>query len=156
MIYVFDTSSLSILFRNYFPKNFPSLWEKIDALCLAGRIVSTREVRYELEEWDHTHAQDWVKKNKEMFPAPLDAEGEIVKDIFANPHLQANVDEKKLRRGGKHADPFVIAKAKDNSATVVTEEKYKPNAVTIPNICELFDIQCINLEEFMEQEKWVF
>lgn len=55
-------------------------------------------------------------------------------------------------------DPFVIACARINQATVVTEEGWqrggkslalKPNAATIPNVCAHFKIPCIDLEEFM-------
>jgi hypothetical protein len=40
--------------------------------------------------------------------------------------------------------------------SVVTEEKHKKNGVTIPNICEHFDIPYTNLEGFMENEDWQF
>ena len=33
------------------------------------------------------------------------------------------------------ADPFIIAKAKANGLSVVTQEVYRENAHKIPNIC---------------------
>jgi hypothetical protein len=39
---------------------------------------------------------------------------------------------------------------------VVTEEKLKKNGARIPNICEHFDVECTNLEGFIEQQKWEF
>ena len=60
-------------------------------------------------------------------------------------------------QGGSVADPFVVARAKClENGCVVTTEKYSPNAVKIPNVCEYFGIDCTNLEEFMEREKWRF
>ena len=56
------------------------------------------------------------------------------------------------------ADPFIIAKAGVSleESCVVTEEADRPNAVRIPNVCEYFNIECINLEQLMEREGWQF
>ncbi|MFH1068970.1 MAG: DUF4411 family protein, partial [Candidatus Glassbacteria bacterium] len=63
----------------------------------------------------------------------------------------------KERLSGKPvADPFVIAKAKINNCIVVTNEHFKPNAATIPNVCHHFRVKCMNLEAFMESEGWTF
>jgi hypothetical protein len=51
---------------------------------------------------------------------------------------------------------FVIAAAKVKAATVVAEEKLKPNAAKIPNVCQHFGILCTNLEGFMSQQNWSF
>ena len=59
-------------------------------------------------------------------------------------------------KGGKNADPFVIARAHALMATVVTMESKPRNGVKIPNICEHFNIDCISLEGFMERENWLF
>jgi hypothetical protein len=54
------------------------------------------------------------------------------------------------------ADPFVIACAKIHDGTVVTEEQFKPNAAKIPNVCQHFNIPCVDLEGFMKQQAWSF
>lgn len=59
-------------------------------------------------------------------------------------------------RGGRNADPFVIAKAGVEGHTVVTMELFKPNAAKIPNICQHFTVKCLTLEGFMEEEGWEF
>ena len=43
-----------------------------------------------------------------------------------------------------------------NDAIVVTQEQYKEHATKIPNICEYFNIECINLEGFLIKENWKF
>jgi hypothetical protein len=48
--YVFDNSPLSALFRNYYRKRFPSLWQRFDQLVADGRLVSTREAFREIED----------------------------------------------------------------------------------------------------------
>lgn len=71
-------------------------------------------------------------------------------------HFQQNIERQKILKGGKNADPFLIARAKILNIPVVTMEKYKEHAVKIPNICEHFGIECLHLEDFMEKENWQF
>jgi len=35
-------------------------------------------------------------------------------------------------------------------------ERLKRNAAKIPNICQHYSIPCVDLEQFMEVEGWVF
>ena len=61
MSYVFDNSPLSALFRNYYRKTFPSLWQRFDQLVAAGRLVSTREVFREIEDGPIESLLEWAK-----------------------------------------------------------------------------------------------
>lgn len=156
MIYVFDNSPLSALFRNYYPGRFPTLWQKFDRLVAAGELISTREVMRELEDGPSDLARAWCNDNKDCFSTPTAAEGKFIVKIYAVQHFQQNIEQKKLLRGGKNADPFVVAKAATCKGTVVTLEKLKVNAAKIPNICKHFKVPCLSLEEFMEAESWRF
>jgi hypothetical protein len=52
------------------------------------------------------------------------------------------------------ADPWIIAKAQCLGATVVTHESVvAPNArkVKVPNICQQFDVTCINTFQFLRE-----
>ncbi|MBT9141517.1 MAG: hypothetical protein DDT30_02109 [Dehalococcoidia bacterium] len=156
MIYVFDSSSLIDLFKYYYPNRFPSLWENFDALVLERRIISVREVRNELEGHGDSLSV-WVKDHHEFFPAPTTDELNFVAKIFKVTHFQALVKEKEWLQGKPVADPFVIANAWAlEEGCVVTQEVKRPNAAKIPNVCEHFGIPCLNLEAFMENEKWRF
>jgi hypothetical protein len=84
------------------------------------------------------------------------AEGAFVARIYAVNHFQQNIEQQKLLKGGRNADPFVIAKAAVEDRAVVTMEILKPNAAKIPNICQHFNVRCFSLEEFMAAEGWVF
>lgn len=156
MTYVFDNSPLSALFRNYYRRRFPSLWRRFDDLVIDGNIVSTREVRRELEDGPDESLREWVAQNRELFTIPNAEEGAFVARIYVVPHFQQNIELQKLLRGGRNADPFVIAKAALTEGTVVTMERIRPNAAKIPNICDHFGIPCMTLEEFMESEGWEF
>ncbi len=156
MIYVFDSSPLIVLFRHIYPDRFPSLWENFDALVSEQRIISVREVRNELGGHGD-RLSDWVKGHREVFPTPTTDQLNFVAEIFQVSHFQMLVRKKERLQGKPVADPFVIAKAQAlEEGCVVTQEVKKPNAARIPNVCEHFDIPCLNLEAFMENENWRF
>jgi hypothetical protein len=155
-MYVFDTSPLSSLFKNYYRGRFPSLWDRFDGLVADGRIVSTREVMRECTDGPVESLRDWAGQHQEFFQVPLAAEGVFVAKIYGVAHFQQNIEQRKLLRGGRNADPFVIARATTDGRSVVTMEEFKPNGAKIPNICDHFGIGCLSLEEFMEREGWQF
>jgi len=156
MIYVFDTSSFVVL-KNFYPSRFPTLWKKIDQLVRAKRLVSTREVLNELESREgEDFILDWAKSRKQVFPIPTNEELQFVNRIFSVPHFQSLIGQKSILKGSPVADPFVIGAAKVRDGFVVSEETKKPNAAKIPNVCEHFDIECINVEGFMNKEGWAF
>lgn len=156
MTYVFDTSPLSTLFNNYYRRRFPTLWQRFDELVNNGDIVSTREVLREIEDGPVETLREWTAQNGELFTMPNAEEGAFVTRIYAVQHFQQNIERQKLLRGGRNADPFVIAKAAVTNRTVVTMERRQPTAVKIPNICDHFGIPCATLEDFMETEGWEF
>ena len=156
-MYVFDTNSLSVILKHYYPERFPSLWTKLDEMLTNGDINLVRESYNEIMR---LNAKDrpalWAKENRHIFSTPSADELQFVNEIFAVRHFQQLVEKKKILSGSPVADPFVIAKARFEGAIVVTEETYKENAAKIPNVCEHFGIECINLEEFMQRENWRF
>lgn len=155
-MYVFDTSPLSALFKSYYRGRFPTLWERFDQLVADGAIVSTREVARELEDASTDSLREWAELQKTIFATPTAAEGAFVGQIYGVPHFQQNIEQRKLLKGGKNADSFVVAKAATDGLTVVTMELLKPNGTKIPNICLHFGVPCLTLEEFMEAEGWEF
>lgn len=155
-MYVFDTSPISALFRNYYRGTFKTLWERYDALVANGHIVSTREAFREIEDSSSGDLEAWAKSNKALFATPGAAEAKFVTEIYRVPHFQQNIEQQKLLKGGKNADPFVIARAAVEGKCVVTMELFKPQAAKIPNICHHFGVNCMTLEEFMIREGWQF
>ena len=87
---------------------------------------------------------------------PTAEEGAFIARIYSIPHFQQNIELQKLLKGGKNADPFIIAKAAVSEMSVVTMETLRQNAAKIPNICEHFDVPWMTLEGFMEAEGWEF
>ncbi|MFN5539621.1 MAG: PIN domain-containing protein [Candidatus Melainabacteria bacterium] len=155
-MYIFDTSSLKQLFK-FYPKRFPSLWQKFGNLMDSKKIISVKEVLNEIENYgDNDELKNWAKENKAFFQIPTSDEALFISKIYQVKHFQQGLESKKLLKGGSFADPFLVAKAKITDATLITEEKFKPNGTKIPNICKHFEIKCKDLEEFMEQEHWSF
>lgn len=156
MTYVFDTSPFSALIRNFYRGRFPSLWDRFDSLVASGAITSTREVRRELEDFGFEEHKRWLRLNGDLFAAPTAEEARFVRRIFEVSHFQSTIELKKILKGGRNADPFVIARASAVGGVVVTLEQPKPNSSSSPDICEHFDVDVTNLERFMEAEGWRF
>ena len=165
MNYVFDTSSIRSL-QHFYPRVFKSIWGGLDSLVENKHLLSTREVLNELERQAiSAELLEWVKSSRSIFTTPTKVELQFVSTIFQIKHFQALIGTQQRLKGMPVADPFVIACAMRNSATVVTEEGWlqpsktptlKPNAAKIPNVCAHFKIPCIDLEEFMHQQNWTF
>jgi len=157
MRYVFDNSSLIVIFRHYYYDRFPTFWEKFNKLLLDEDVISVREVRREIESYGREdNLEKWCKDNHDFFADPTVEELRFITDIYSVKHFQQNLEKKKLLHGGAFADPFIVAKAKVNNAIVVTQEEFKDNAAKIPNICRYFKIECIDLEGFLKKEEWRF
>lgn len=157
MKYIFDTASLSVIFKHYYFDRFPTFWEKFNNSILNKEILSVREVKKEIEEkkWD-INLEIWVKKNNDFFIDPNNEEMLFITQIYTIKHFQQNLERDKLLKGGSFADPFIISKAKIINGTVVTQEKFRDNAVKIPNICKHFNINCTDLEGFLIEKDWKF
>ncbi len=155
-MYIFDSGPFSKL-KHYYPTVFKSVWTGLDDLISQGELYSTKEVWTELENGDpNKHVQPWLKARKLIFTVPTAAELTVVSKILAVPHFQTLIGEKQRLRGTPVADPFVVAAAAVQKATVVTEELFKANAAKIPNVCDHFGIRYLTLEEFMADQGWTF
>ncbi|MGV6486772.1 PIN domain-containing protein [Stenotrophomonas bentonitica] len=156
MIYIFDTGSFSKL-KHYYPGVFSTLWTGLDGMVKSGTLISTKEVRRELENGSpDANVDAWIKANAQIFTTPNAQELAFVASILAIKHFQSIIGEQQRLKGTPVADPFVIAAAMARKGTVVTEEAYKPNSAKIPNICEHMKVACTNLEGFMSSQSWSF
>ena len=73
-------------------------------------------------------------------------------------------EKKETKKKKAWADPLVIAEAWSVHGTVVTEElRAKKDGSgkaqgmpKIPDVCRMFSIRCISMEECMKELRWVF
>lgn len=154
-MYVLDTSVISALHRNYYRPHFPSLWKRFDRMVEGGGFTSVREVCRELDDIGG-ESMAWAASNSALFTMSDAKEGAFVAGIYKVEHFQSNIEKQKLLRGGRNADPFLIARAACIGGTVVSMEQFKPNSAKIPNICAHFKVPCLDLRGFMGKEDWVF
>ena len=117
-IYCIDTSCLIAAWDERYPiDSFPNFWRLIDGSIHAGKIVAPQAVHDETEK-KSKDLHDWLADRKRMFLESDEPTQREVKAILArHPRLVA---EKKLRFA---ADPFIIATARLQGLTIVTEER---------------------------------
>lgn len=152
-MYVIDTN-VFISLGLYYPKQFPTIWERINILADSGKLVSVREVRRELENnCSSDHVLNWVKEYRHIFHIPTNKECQIVSEIFQKNQYLGFVKRSNVLKGMPVADPFIIAAAKVKGFCVVTQESNKSKGARIPTACADFGVECINLEGFLEREK---
>ena len=157
MKYIFDNNTLSGIFRHYYRESFSSFWTLFDKMVADGNILSVREVHNEIKKLTRKDDLEiWAKSHSSFFHDPTAEELQFITQIYSVPHFSNSISQQKLLKGGPFADPFIIAKAYVENATVVSEEKLRPNAAKIPNICEHFKISCINFQLFLKQNNWSF
>lgn len=152
MKYVFDSGPF-IDSRYYYPDIFKTYWNKLNELASCKDIISVKEVYNEILQGSDI-VSDWAALNSEIFEEPAAEEFEIVKDIMSK-HKEL-IKLVNYTGGMPVADPFIIAKAKNNNLTVVTQEVYRENAHKIPNICNEHNVNYMTLKEFMVNEGWEF
>lgn len=158
MPYTFDTSALIHLF---WPGNYDNevvfgrLWASFNNIVEDEGIWSVREVYREIER-GHGKLVKWAKEHKGIFLAPSEDERRFIRELFENPQYRQLVKIKSIKGGFPDADSFVIAQAKVKEYCVVTQEKWRKDAPRIPNVCESYGIECVDLLGFMNREGWSF
>jgi hypothetical protein len=133
--YCIDTSALiAAWYERYKPNRFPKLWQQIDQLIQAGRLVSSIMVLDECgKRSPELHA--WLKDREAMFSVPDEAIQKRV-DHIVNTY-------KGLVAQGKEkfaADPFLIAMAEVHGFTVITEETGPTSLAKIPGVCHYLKV----------------
>jgi hypothetical protein len=152
MRYSLDASSIIQAWTNRYPVDvFPRFWEDLDGLIQCGDLRASEEVYAEIKRKEDG-LFEWIQRRDRLVMPIDEATQEAVTEILAaHPFL---VEEKKGRSG---ADPFVIALAKVNDLTVVTEEKPSPNATRrpkIPDVCGAYGIRHTNVLGVIRENGW--
>jgi len=152
--YTFDTCSFNAVLqplRAYSRDRFQSLWREIEKAIVYGVIVSHVEVYKEiLQAKEFKDELAWVRKNKGIFADyDLAREPGIISDLGSLFPTFIHQYKKQAR----NADPWLVAQAKANKLTIVTEETGKDTQ--IPVVCSKIGVACVNIRQVIEREKWV-
>ena len=158
MKYCLDTNFFIEGWNKYYSPDFcPSYWDVIDDLGKSGLLFVNQEVKKEIDRVDDSLTQ-WFK-NKEYLVKPInDDVQKCLKEIYSK-----NPDHKYLANNTKSrslADPWVIAHAMVENATVVTKEylseSQNPQKIKIPDVCNNMGVSWIDDFEFIRQLKLIF
>lgn len=153
MIYCFDTSSFINPWSKSYPiANFPTFWGKLDDMINAGDLIAPMEVFIEIEKQED-ELYKWVKARKKLFKEidnnVEDAMRDRVLSKFPNMINPQNTRES--------ADPWVIAQAIVDGATVVSEEeRSKKNKPKIPDVCKGLNVPRIRMIDLITAKNWIF
>lgn len=153
MTYTLDTNILIGLVQRYPRDIFPAMWSNIEWSVLVGDSCICEAILREVNRGgDELHR--WAKDLPGFVCPATDVELASVAEIaVAHPGwVQGQLNE---------ADPFVIAHAKAEVSTIVTEETRKgPNTLDrnqkIPNIADEHEIETINFFDYVRKHGWRF
>lgn len=152
-IYCFDANVLIQAWQKYYsPKFCSGYWEILNEFGLKGRIFIPEMVHKEITRTEDDLAV-WLMKCKIPIRKIDESVIECLQAIYSNNPLHKNlVDNTKAR---SLADPWVIAHAIREQATVVTKEEkvtaLNSNKIKIPNVCENMGVRWINDFQLVEE-----
>lgn len=154
MIYILDTNIIRKIFF-HLPKKgktFELVWETLEQGIEQGKYISVDECYNELARQfsKDVDAFKWISERKKMFLNPNNSESLIIRKLFENPKFRESIHSKNILDNRPSADVYIVAKACEMSAVVVTTEEYKPNSAQLPNLCEALNVKYIDYDSFME------
>ena len=144
--YCLDSNVLIQAWQKYYsPKYCPTYWEILDELGYQSKIFIPIMIYEEITRTDD-ELSNWLKNSRIEVKPMTNAITTCLKLIYSNnPNHKYLVDSK---RGRSLADPWVIAHAINENATVVTKEEkvtaLNTKKIKIPNVCENMNIRWIN------------
>jgi hypothetical protein len=155
--YTIDACSLNDLMREerrkFARRHFKTLWERIEQMFKGGELISHVEVYEEIIDGGYQEQVAWVKENKHIFRNyDLPAEGDFIARLGKDDELFVHGRKQKAN----HADPWLVAQAKINNLTLVTEETGKGGAEKLPNVCSKYGIKCIDIFGLIQKKNWSF
>lgn len=151
--YVFDTGTLIDLCWRKTPKPlFDDLHAKIDSLVEQGRIISSADVYEELVRGPKNDDKvlEWANNHKQIFIDIDPDQDQVLPKITKE--FPSFIDYK---IGRFNADPLLVAIAISKDMKVVTSERpSRDSKPHIPDVCKHFDIGCMDLYGFIEDNGW--
>ncbi len=151
-VYTIDMSSIKELHERYPKSVFPTIWSHIDSMIQNDQLVSHIEVLREIKNTNYPTDKIliWSNKNKKIFQSIDACQSSKITEI----QIKYNKGEwqNKMNRPGPWADPYLIAMAMCEGATIITQES-KTKANRIPPIADQLGVKTLNLLEFFDALK---
>ncbi|UDM07290.1 DUF4411 family protein [Halomonas sp. NyZ770] len=154
MRYLLDANTYIEAKNQYYGMDIcPAYWDWLDRQFALGTIASVDMIGRELKEGNDELA-NWVRERPDHF---ISNDDELTQTLFAD--IVQFVMEGDYNPGNRDnflakADPWIIAKAKAIGASVVTHEAVaaaNTRKVKVPNICQQFEVPCLNTFRFLRE-----
>lgn len=150
-IYCLDANVLIQAWQKYYaPRICPDYWNILNDLGTKGKIFLPKSVCEEITRTEDDLA-DWLRKSKIPVKEIDEAVTRCLQAIYAKDPMHQNLVDN--TKGRSLADPWVVAHAINEKATVVTKEEkitaLNSNRIKIPNVCENMGVRWINDFDFV-------
>jgi len=151
--YCLDANVLIQAWQKYYnPKFCPDYWNVLIELGKQEKIFIPEPVYDEITRTEDDLSR-WLKKSKISIKKITGPVTICLQKIYSdNPFHKNLVDNTKAR---SLADPWIIAFAMSEKATVVTKEEkitvLSSKRIKIPNVCDNMGIRCINDFDFINE-----
>ncbi len=151
--YCLDANVLIEAWRKYYSPTFcPDYWKILNELGIRQRIFLP-ELVYEEITRTEDDLSNWLKGCQIPIRKTSESVIQCLRSIYASNPLHVNLVDNV--RGRSLADPWVIAHALNESATVVTKEEkvtaINSTKVKIPNVCDNMDVRWIDDFKFVAE-----
>ena len=153
VIYCLDANVLIQAWQKYYsPKFCPDYWEVLSELGNQGKLFIPENVYEEITRTEDDLSK-WLKKSKIPIRKIDEAVGSCLNAVYSNNPSHKNLVDN--TRGRSLADPWVIAHAMNEKATVVTKEEKvtarNSTKIKIPNVCDNMGVRWINDFQLVEE-----
>ena len=155
--YLIDSNILIEASNRYYGTEFcPAFWTWLSLQFHEGRILSIHPVAEEVSKRDDTVSK-WVANNRKFFLMP-DSDSIVSARVIGDWMQSQNFRSNAVREFADSTDHLLIAYAMTHACTVVTQEVRSDGTkkVKIPNVCEHFNVPCVNTFEMLRTERPTF
>lgn len=157
-IYCIDTSSFRELARHYPYPTFIGVYDALESLINQERLVTIEDV---LNEYIDEDVKQWINNQSPKWVIPkTHAVIECLMEIMtAYPEF---VDPSKTTQEADQplvALALTLTRTRESDIVVVTQETRRGipgRELKIPDACQCYEIECINLLRMMGKECWRF
>ena len=163
-MYLLDSNIYINFYDRYYKIDFfPTFWNKLAVILNAQ--VSIPKIVIE-ENYQDPWFKEWIKK---YYKTPLidhklysDEWAKVIRHIATcGLYKEAALSSEKGWAHERIADPWLIAIAKKDELTLVTDEIKNPNlnslnpskSAKIPDVCEQLGVRCISMNHFFKEVK---
>jgi hypothetical protein len=159
--YAVDSNIFITASRKYYPFDIaPGFWKQLIEKGNSS-IILIDKIKNEIYR-NEDDLSIWLKNNEKSFSVKDSEDLKVIKNYK---EIITSVNNSKVYNQyakdvyANSADSWLCAHSKAYNYFIVTEERYRPNSknnVKIPNVCEEFNIEYIDLLTFIRQLKIVF